>query len=510
MNSESQSDSELLERYVKSGDTAAFDAIYKKYAGLVYSVCLRYLRVAQDAEDAVTACFVVLMNKAGTITDRSKLMTWLYSCALKTSRNAARLRQHRMEREHKAYDEEVAGKEGRVMDWNAVLPNVEIEIEKLPAEQREALLLHFYGGLSRSALALKLQCAEGTVAARIARGLKTLRKRLRTSGAELSEHTILSGMTGSALILPVPYSLTLRLAAIGKGETITGVVTEIVQATMRSFMWARVKVAAAIVGAIAVPSAIAAVAVFGPLHKEDVSTMPVAPATVVAQAEVVYEDEFEGDKLDPFWEIVRPASQVAVDPSGFRSRMVFTAAGPEFNRRTGSSYTSVVEVISRPIAYRAGEVLEIAFDHERAQQDSECARFFSSPVEVAGDSINLVDGANNELSGNIIARENMASIKDDQQSGGRTLITTEPETHRVYYLYRGDRALVLNNSSLFLFSFEKELGTVKLIAKLWIKHPMAKANFPVERVSVRRLKALPKEMEARLKAMTGNKADLRP
>lgn len=510
MNSESQSDNELLERYVERGDVAAFDAIYRKYAGLVYSVCLRYLRVAQDAEDAVTACFVVLMNKAGTIADRSKLMTWLYSCALKTARNAARLRQHRVEREHKAYDEEIAGKEGRDTDWGDILPNVEIEIERLPVEQREALLLHFYGGLSRSEMAVKLQCPEGTIAARISRGIKTLQKRLRKSGAETSEHTILSGMTGAALILPVPYSVTMKLAAVTKGEAMAGAVMEIVRATMRSFMWAKVKVTALVVGTLAIPTAIAAVAVFGPLHKVDVATMPVATATALAQAEVVYEDNFDGDKLDPFWETLKPASQVAVNPPEHKSRMVLTSAGAEFNRRTGSSYTSLVEVFSKPIVYRTGEVLEVVLEREKALQDQESAKMRPDLPSASESQVGVLNGNNEPLTGTLLASEGEFG---ERQNPDGTRMFHNPAANQariVYYFYRTNRVLIIRDSKALLLTCGDDIRAVKLFARQEVNDPLGKWYFPVDRVSVRRLKALPQEMEVRLKAMTGNKEDLRP
>ena len=118
MNDGELSDRELLARYV-AGDASAFEAIHQKYVGLVYSVCLRCVRVPQDAEDAAAACFVVLVKSASKIKAGGSLKAWLYSCALRTARKAAMLRKHRAERETEAYNMDLIEKDER---WEAVDP----------------------------------------------------------------------------------------------------------------------------------------------------------------------------------------------------------------------------------------------------------------------------------------------------------------------------------------------------------------------------------------------------
>ena len=60
---ESASDEELLQRYLRSGDTECFGILYNRYIPLVYGVCLKYLHSPVDAEDAVMQLFEELTSK---------------------------------------------------------------------------------------------------------------------------------------------------------------------------------------------------------------------------------------------------------------------------------------------------------------------------------------------------------------------------------------------------------------------------------------------------------------
>lgn len=64
------SDGQLLERFARRRDEAAFAALLRRHGPLVHGVCRRALAHAQDAEDAFQATILILVKKGGSIRKR--------------------------------------------------------------------------------------------------------------------------------------------------------------------------------------------------------------------------------------------------------------------------------------------------------------------------------------------------------------------------------------------------------------------------------------------------------
>ncbi len=77
---EEKSDAELLDLYVQSGRTEVLGVLYNRYMPLVYGLCLKYLKNAEAAEDAVMQLFEVLLDKVGKFEIR-EFRPWLYTVA---------------------------------------------------------------------------------------------------------------------------------------------------------------------------------------------------------------------------------------------------------------------------------------------------------------------------------------------------------------------------------------------------------------------------------------------
>src|SRR5262249_1297020 len=69
-------DAELLRRWVRGRDEAAFELLVWRHGRLVLSVCRRLLRDARDVEDAFQATFLVLVRKAPAIARRQAVAAW--------------------------------------------------------------------------------------------------------------------------------------------------------------------------------------------------------------------------------------------------------------------------------------------------------------------------------------------------------------------------------------------------------------------------------------------------
>jgi DNA-directed RNA polymerase specialized sigma24 family protein len=86
--SDGASDAELLERYVRQRDEAAFELLLWRHGALVYNVCRRMLSSEQDAEDAFQATFLAFVRKAGSIGRRASVASWLYKVAYRAALEA--------------------------------------------------------------------------------------------------------------------------------------------------------------------------------------------------------------------------------------------------------------------------------------------------------------------------------------------------------------------------------------------------------------------------------------
>src|SRR6516165_10919339 len=78
-------DAELLDRYVRHRDEAAFEALLHRHASMVFGVCRRLLHDVHDAEDAFQATFLVLARKAGVVVPPALVGNWLYGVAFRVA-----------------------------------------------------------------------------------------------------------------------------------------------------------------------------------------------------------------------------------------------------------------------------------------------------------------------------------------------------------------------------------------------------------------------------------------
>ncbi len=82
------SDGQLLERYLRHREDAAFAALVRRHGPMVLSVCRRVLGNDHDAEDAFQASFLVLVRKAPAVVPREKVANFLYGVAHTTALRA--------------------------------------------------------------------------------------------------------------------------------------------------------------------------------------------------------------------------------------------------------------------------------------------------------------------------------------------------------------------------------------------------------------------------------------
>jgi RNA polymerase sigma factor (sigma-70 family) len=235
------SDVQLLERFSRNREEAAFAALMQRHGGLVWGVCRHVLRQEQDAEDAFQATFLVLARRVDSIRKREALASWLHGTAYRIARNAQREQGRRRQREAKAAaPESVLPSE---IAWREVLGILDQEVGRLPQRQRAVFILCALEGQSQAEAAAALGWKLGTVAGTLARARQRLRVRLAARGITLS--AILAGLAvagRSSRASATLVDLTLRAALAADGAAgVSARVAALVEGAVRELFPLKLK-----------------------------------------------------------------------------------------------------------------------------------------------------------------------------------------------------------------------------------------------------------------------------
>jgi RNA polymerase sigma-70 factor (ECF subfamily) len=176
-------DARLLQR-MACGDRTAFSELYDRFSRPLYSAALRILGDARETEDIVHDVFLAMWEKSAAFSaERGTAFAWAVTLTRNRAIDRLRLRKRRGELlaasvpADLGYDQSSVPTDALVFKEKAQL--VRTALAALPAEQKQALELAFFGGLTQEQIAGNLQQPLGTVKARIRRGLLKLREALR-------------------------------------------------------------------------------------------------------------------------------------------------------------------------------------------------------------------------------------------------------------------------------------------------------------------------------------------
>ena len=176
-------ETEMISR-CQQGDQEALKEIFDKYHKKVYRIAYGVVRHREEALDIVQEVFIKLFRSIKNFKGKSHFYTYLYRMVMNTAIDHARKTGKQFissldeEGSFEPSDELEKGPE-RILLQKELEEKVKWAMEKLPAEQRAALIFRDVEGLSYQEMAEAMGCSIGTVMSRLHYGRKRIQEFLK-------------------------------------------------------------------------------------------------------------------------------------------------------------------------------------------------------------------------------------------------------------------------------------------------------------------------------------------
>lgn len=163
---------------LKSGNVAAFDALFEKYGQKLYGFALTYFKSENEAEELVQQVFVRIWEKRRLLKSEYSFKSYLFTIALNQIRkyynrraNSLRYLAHlKLE----SFEEDNRTEES--IDYNSVLQRIEKIIETLPARKKLIFIKSRMEGKSSREIARELDITVGTVDNQVSDAIRIIRE----------------------------------------------------------------------------------------------------------------------------------------------------------------------------------------------------------------------------------------------------------------------------------------------------------------------------------------------
>lgn len=184
------SDEELVARS-RGGDLDSFNQLVLRWERPIYALAYRVIGREEDARDVCQETFLRAFRALGGFKGQAKFSSWIYRITLNLCRDWIR----RERRQPVAQAPE--GVDIVELAGETAVPGESVEdlvarremgqavaraMANLPEEQRTAIILKEYHGLTFQEIADLLECPLSTVKTRLYQGLSVLRRQLETAG----------------------------------------------------------------------------------------------------------------------------------------------------------------------------------------------------------------------------------------------------------------------------------------------------------------------------------------
>ncbi len=238
-----RTDRELLQRFTRQREEAAFAQLVQRHGPMVLRVCQRILHQAQDAEDVFQATFLVLSRKAAVLPWQESVASWLYQVAYRLALKARTAAARRCTHESRVGERPAADPlaEITLREAQALLDE---ELSRLPEKYQAPLVLCYLESRTQEEAAKQLGCSLRTLRRRLERGRELLHIRLGRRGLTLAAVFSTTLLAPSALPAVLVDSTIQAVSLLAAGKT--GVLSAQVAALAEGMFVSKLKVGAAL------------------------------------------------------------------------------------------------------------------------------------------------------------------------------------------------------------------------------------------------------------------------
>lgn len=178
-------DDERLIRLITESQEEALAQLYERYNRLVFSLAFTIVNDRATAEEITLDVFMRVWQKAGTYrADQAKVSTWLTHITRHHAidvlrRRAVRADQYAVQWEEGIYAESPQQDPQESAELSMRRERVQAALAQLPPDQKQAILLAYFGGLTQSQIAETLKQPLGTIKTRVRLAMQKLHDFLR-------------------------------------------------------------------------------------------------------------------------------------------------------------------------------------------------------------------------------------------------------------------------------------------------------------------------------------------
>lgn len=168
----------------QDGDQEALKEIFDRYRERVYRIAYGVVRHREDALDIVQEVFIKLFRSIKSFEGKSRFYTYLFRMTLNTAIDHSRKMKKALV---SSIDEEggyvpvdaVENRPDRIAARKELEKRINMAMDKLPRDQKAAIILREVEGLSYQEMAEAMECSIGTVMSRLHYARKKLQESLK-------------------------------------------------------------------------------------------------------------------------------------------------------------------------------------------------------------------------------------------------------------------------------------------------------------------------------------------